>query len=92
MTEIDCDCPTVIEVDAAESVTVATGRGAGAPMTSVAEPVWPSLVATIVADPAPIVVTSPDDDTVASSGAALDHATLRPDSTLPAASRSVAVA
>src|SRR5207302_1079800 len=56
-----------------------------------AAPLWPSLVAVIVADPAAAPVTSPLADTVATAQALDVQATARPVSTLPAASLSVAV-
>src|SRR5207302_7486421 len=56
-----------------------------------AAPLWPSLVAVIVADPAAAPVTSPLADTVATAQALDVQATARPVSTLPAASFSVAV-
>ena len=79
-------------VAVADRVTVATAAGVGAATVAVAAPVRPSLVATIDAEPAETAVTTPVELTVATSGFALDHVTDRPVSTLPAASRSVAVA
>lgn len=49
-------------------------------------------MATIVAEPEATPVTRPEADTLARSGAALDHVTVLPVSTLPAASRRTAVA
>src|SRR5262245_4142000 len=74
------------------TVTLATGAGAGALTVSVAEPVRPSLVAVICAVPAAIDVTMPLLETVATLVFELVHAMLRPVSTLPDASRVVAVA
>jgi hypothetical protein len=79
-------------VDVAASDTVATGAGGGAETVTVAALVFPSLTATIDADPAATAVTNPEGDAVAISGFALDHVIVRPVSTLPAASTSVAVA
>jgi hypothetical protein len=54
-------------------------------------PEIPSLVAVIVAAPAATAVTRPLELTVAAPLLSLDHATVRPVSVLPLASRSVAV-
>src|SRR5207247_8656579 len=56
----------------------------------VAIPPFPSLVAVIVAVPAPTPGTSPAADTVATDGALVAHATTRPDRGLPAGSAGVA--
>lgn len=56
-----------------------------------AEPLLPSLVAVIVALPAETAVTAPLEDTVAICGALETHATERPDTVAPDASRVVAV-
>ena len=61
-------------------------------MTSVAELDTPSLVATMLTEPAARAETTPEVDTVASAGAALLHVTVRPVTTLPAASRVTATA
>jgi hypothetical protein len=80
-------------VDApSDAVTVATGMACGACTVSDAVPVLVSLVAVIVAEPAAIAVTRPVGDTVATEVLLLVHATARPVSTLPAASRVTAVA
>ena len=76
----------------AESDTVATGAGVGALTVNVPAPVCPSLVATIDADPALTAVTAPVDETVATSGLALDHVTTRSVKTVPEPSRNVAEA
>src|SRR2546422_1980513 len=68
--------------------TAATGTFA---TVTVAVPLFPSLVAVIVADPAATPVTTPVADTVAMAGFALVHVIARPVSTLPAASLGVAV-
>src|SRR5205809_730624 len=54
-------------------------------------PLFPSLVAVIVADPAVTPVTSPVPFTLAADGLLLDHVIDRPTSVLPFASFSVAV-
>jgi hypothetical protein len=54
-------------------------------------PLWPSLVAVIVAVPASFAVTSPLELTVATLVFELAQVTARPLNTLPAASFSVAV-
>jgi hypothetical protein len=54
-------------------------------------PLFPSLVAVIVAEPGATAVTSPEAETVASAVALDDHVTVRSVSTLPPASRTVAV-
>ena len=59
---------------------------------SAAEPVLPSLVATIVAEPAATAVTSPEAETLATAVFEEVHAMVCPLRTLPDASRSVAVA
>ena len=66
------------------------GGGGGAVTVMVAVPVRPSLVAVMVAEPAATPVTSPLAETVATPLALVVHATGRPVSTLPPASRSVA--
>jgi hypothetical protein len=68
----------------------ADGGGAGVTVMA-AVPDTPSLVAVIVAVPAATPVTTPVELTVATPTALLDHATVRPVSALPLASRSVAV-
>src|SRR6266487_1311226 len=78
--------PSVLVAGA--TVTDATGTT----VTVIADvPVLPSLVAVIVADPAPTAVTSPLADAVATAGALLDQVTIRPVSTVPAESLVVAV-
>jgi hypothetical protein len=77
-------CPTVIDVEASETVTIATGTG-----TTVIEevPVFPSLVAVIVALPSATAVTKSLVETLAIAGASDDHVTVRPFKTLLSASR-----
>src|SRR5687767_5499975 len=77
----------MLPVDGA-TVTEATGMGT---TVTAAVPLFPSLVAVIVALPAAAPVTSPLAETVATPLALVVHVTPRPVSTLPAASRSVAV-
>jgi hypothetical protein len=71
--------PRVMDVEASETVTIATGTG-----TTVIDevPVFPSLVALIVALPSPTAVTKPLADTVAIDGASDNHVTVRPLKTL----------
>lgn len=65
--------------------------GAGACTVMGAEPVFPSLVAVIVALPPPTPVTTPlVASTVATCGRSDDHVIARPDRTAPDASRGVA--
>src|SRR5207244_11733163 len=56
-----------------------------------AVPLCPSLMAVIIAEPATTPLTSPLELTVATAVLLLDHAIVRPDSGLPAASFGVAV-
>src|SRR5438034_280773 len=80
--------PTATPAVAGVTVTDATGTG----VTVMADvPLWPSLVAVIVAEPATFPVTSPVPVTVATGVLLLDHATGRPVSTVPFASFRVAV-
>ena len=74
------------------TVTVATGVGGGTVIVMVAPPVWPSLVARIVAEPAAMPVTRPVLETVATLVLLELHAIARPVSTAPVASRVIAVA
>src|SRR3989449_7185536 len=80
-------CPTWIPAVAGLTLTDATGGGF---TVTAAVPLFPSLAAVIVAAPAVTPVTSPVEDTVATAGALDAQVTDRPESTLPAASRSVA--
>jgi hypothetical protein len=81
--------PTGTEAVDGATVTVATGNGAVTVMTDV--PVFPSLVAVIVAEPAAIPVTSPLVVTVAFVASDVDQVTTRPVSAAPAAESVVAV-
>jgi len=86
------DCPTVRLADAGLTVTVATGAGGGGggggSVVTVTEavPLFPSLVAVIVAAPAATAVTSPLGDAAAMAGLLDIQATARPLSGLPAES------
>jgi hypothetical protein len=65
-------------------VTDATGTSVA---VIVAVPVLPSLVAVIVAEPAPVAATKPPEVTVATVVLELDQVTVRPVRTLLLASR-----
>src|SRR5881396_555345 len=80
--------PTATPAVGGVTVTDATGTGV---TVMAAVPLWPSLVAVIVAEPATFAVTSPVPVTVATGVLLLDHATGRPVSTVPFASFRVAV-
>src|SRR5439155_1385158 len=75
-----------------ETETVATGIGAGVVTASEAEPLWPSLVALMMEDPAATAETSPFAETLATLGLEVCQVTTRPESELPVGSRRVAVA
>ena len=59
---------------------------------SEAEPLWPSLVALMMEDPAATAETSPFAETLATLGLEVCQVTTRPESELPVGSRRVAVA
>src|SRR6266568_3300026 len=81
-------CPTCTLADAGATATDATG----ALLTvMLALPLWPSLVAVMVAEPVATAVTSPLELTVATAPFELVHATLRPVSGVPFASFGIAV-
>src|SRR5439155_153955 len=80
-------CPTVTLADAGLTATDATGA---LETVTPAVPLWPSLVAVIVAEPAATPVTTPLALTVATATLLLAHVTVRPLSTFPAASFVVA--
>src|SRR6266550_698112 len=80
--------PTATPAVAGVTVTDATGTGV---TVMAAVPLWPSLVAVIVAEPATLVVTSPLLLTVATVVLFEAHVTVRPVKTLPFASLRVAV-
>src|SRR5688572_6489508 len=75
---------------AGDTVTEATGAGGGAVTVSAAEPLCPSLDATMFAEPALTAVATPLELTVATPVLALDHVIVRPVRALPLASRVVA--
>src|SRR6266849_1749698 len=83
-------CPTVRFRLVGDTPTDATGT-MGWVTVLVAVPLWPSLVAVIVAVPAPCPVTSPVLFTVATAALLEVHVITRPLSGLPLASRGVAV-
>ena len=80
--------PTVTVADAGLTVTDATGTWT---TVTVADPLFPSLVAVIVTVPATLPVTRPLPFTVATAVLLDAHDTVRPDRALPVASRGVAV-
>jgi hypothetical protein len=82
-------CPTTRLLEPNETVTVATGASI---TVTLAWPVTPSLVATMFALPAPIAVTYPEDETVATAEFELVQVTVRPVRTLPPASFKTGVA
>src|SRR6266498_3603792 len=81
-------CPTRMLAVAGLTATDATGTGV---TVTAALPLWPSLVAVIVAEPAATPATSPLALTVATDVLLLAQATARPESALPPASIGVAV-
>jgi hypothetical protein len=86
-------CPTCTVATPGDTDTVATGAGGGGggAVTVIDElPVFPSLVAVTVAEPAATPLTSPVDDTVATEPFDVVHVMERPVRTFPLASRSVA--
>jgi hypothetical protein len=83
-------CPTLTLGVEGETLTEATGTVTAVTLTE-AVPLFPSLVAVIVAEPAATPVTTPLDETVATPVLELDHVTVRPVNTLLFASRVVAV-
>src|SRR5258706_4868582 len=86
--------PTWIPAELGLTVTEATGTGGGG-VTGVtviaAVPLFPSLVARIVAEPAATPVTTPFEFTVATAPESDDHVIVRPERGLPAESHGVAV-
>jgi hypothetical protein len=82
-------CPAATVAEAGLTLTDATGTGVVVTVI-VAVPFWPSLVAVIVAEPAPTPVTNPVPLTVASPASLVAHVTTRPQSTFPYTSRGVA--
>jgi len=82
--------PTIELDDAGETDTVATGAGAGALTVIAAVPVFVSLDAVMVALPAAMALTSPDDVTVLTAELLDFQVITRPVSTLLLASRATA--
>jgi hypothetical protein len=82
-------CPTTRLLEPNETVTLATGARV---TVTLACPVTPSLVATMFALPAPIAVTYPEEETVATPVFELVQVTVRPVSTFPPASFKTGVA
>src|SRR5207253_8771366 len=80
--------PSFTEGAAGATVTEATGTTV---TVTLVVPLWPSLVAVIVAEPATFAVTSPLLATVATDVLLEDHVTVRPVGMLPFASVSVAI-
>src|SRR5437763_14694654 len=79
--------PTAVATfDAGASTAYRSAAGALVCTMIVAVPLFPSLVAVIVAEPAVTPVTSPVPDTVATAKGPPAHVTSRPESRLPAAS------
>src|SRR5256884_1336940 len=72
--------PTATPAVAGVTVTDATGTGV---TVMAAVPFWPSLVAVIVAEPAPLVVTSPPPVPAAAVVLFLAHRAVRPGPNLP---------
>jgi hypothetical protein len=81
-------CPTATLADPGLTLTVATGAGVTVTATV---PVFPSLVAVTVVEPAATPVITPFGLTVASAELPLDHVTVRPPSAAPVESSGVAV-
>src|SRR5437588_385918 len=81
-------CPTDTVADARVPLTAATGAAVTA---TTAVPLWPSLSAVIVADPAATPLTRPVPPTVPAGVFLLDQVTVLPVSTFPAESNVVAV-
>lgn len=82
--------PICTDEEAGLTDTDATGAGAGAGTVIVEVPVWPSLLAVMVAVPAETAVTTPDVETLAIALELELHVTTRPVRMLPFASRVVA--
>jgi len=93
VTAVSCEVAPInmLELDG-ETVTLATGIGDGALTVKKAEPLCPSLVALIAVVPAASAETSPFAETEATFPLEVCQVTTRPESELPFASRSVAVA
>ncbi len=83
-----CVPPTPMVADAGLRVTVATGTFV---TVMVDVPLWPSLVAVIVADPTALLLTRPLAFTVATAASLVAQVTTRPESGAPDASCGTAV-
>jgi hypothetical protein len=81
--------PTVIEEEERDTAMLATGTLL---TVTVAEPLFPSLVAVMLQLPTPVDVTTPDALTVATAASLVDHTTARPVRMLLLASLTVALA
>jgi hypothetical protein len=77
--------PAPTDVDCGDTVTVVTtGGGGGEEVTVIAAvPVFPELVAVMVADPAAFAVTTPSDATLAALELLVDQVTVCPEMTFP---------
>jgi hypothetical protein len=84
--------PTCKEALAGDTVTEATGTGAGALTLSAEELLLPSLDALIIALPVPVALTAPAPSTVATLRLELSQVTVRSESGVPVESLRVAVA
>lgn len=80
--------PTVSDDAAGDTVTEATGARL---TVTIADPVRPSIVARITAEPAATAVTNPVPETVATAGVKLNQAAARPTKAPPEASRATGV-
>jgi hypothetical protein len=94
LTAADSDTVAPIATDAVAGATVTvvtTGGGGGNAVTVTLDvPLFPELVAVIVAEPAVIPVTSPLEATAAADPSLVDHVTALPVMTFPCASFTVA--
>jgi hypothetical protein len=86
------DAPTCRVAFAGDTDTDATGIGAGALTLKLEELVLPSLVALIIALPAPVALIVPAVSTVATPKLELAQVTVRPESRFPLESSRIAVA
>jgi hypothetical protein len=84
-----CVCPNRIGFVRVDSASDATGTGV---TVRVATPAWPPVVPRIGVDPGATAVTDPVAETVATAGSSEVQAITRSVNTLPAGSRTVAVA
>ena len=84
--------PATMLLDARVAVTEATAAEGGAVTVTVADPLFPSVLAVIAVVPTPTAVTVPLESTVATEPLADDQVTDRPVRTLPLESRRMAEA